>query len=226
MSAVSCALGLLFAVSCSGLSAVAVSPHRIHVSPLFYINQVSSCHWVLPHQNNVAVAMTFPFEFCSVTWSHLEDLTTHDAWDEWLRVRRFEFLPHTQQWRHRCCDDTLFLGDGWRSVPYHRSSHPNLELKPELRMPLVSILFHKIAKYQGLIPFLFACHLHPKPGFLAKMGKQSWFDPGAIHAESSSTLFVGRRRPKQYLWSALPPGTIWRLCQESLARELCFTRLV
>ncbi len=74
--------------------------------------------------------MACKFEYANVTWMELEDLRSNEDWDRWASEQRWDYLAPVQEMRYRCAEDILYFGNGWVSVPYRKSDHPNMFEKP------------------------------------------------------------------------------------------------
>lgn len=81
------------------------------------------------------------FEYAYIGWSSLTALTSQDLWDNWEQNREFRPLPEYQQKRHRRRDGVIYMGDGYRSVPYKQRAHEVLEFRPSWELYPAILLF-------------------------------------------------------------------------------------
>ena len=76
------------------------------------------------------------FEYASISWSTMESNNTEQWWNLWSAAKTWEWLPPTQQLRHRRGGAAIFLGDGMTNIKYSLIHHDNMDLKPTWKLYL------------------------------------------------------------------------------------------
>lgn len=89
---------------------------------------------ILPTGQDISAMARFQYAACA--WSRMEGFTSEGDWDQFGEHAPWKDLPVTQQMRHRCVDQMIYLGSGFVSERYDLVHHENIQWKANWKMYL------------------------------------------------------------------------------------------
>ena len=89
---------------------------------------------ILPTGQDISAMARFQSAACA--WSRMEGFTSEADWDQFAEHAPWKDLPVTQQMRHRCVDQMIYLGNGFVSERYDLVHHENIQWKANWKMYL------------------------------------------------------------------------------------------
>ena len=101
----------------------------------------------------------------------MESNSTEQWWNLWSAAKTWEWLPPTQQLRHRRGGAAIFLGDGMTNIKYSLIHHDNMDLKPTWKLYLGTCFSFARGKTGSLLSAMtFFCVQHCLCRYIARDG--------------------------------------------------------